>query len=190
MIIRRTEKIVVFTAVAALAACQSETFATNQSTAVAPSVSPWRLMLAHDRNGAVLDGDRSNIIGAVRSGCQVRVAWGSARTEPPRRSVEHVSDVKWITVRNGDQVFAQIGDFLINLAALGEPAEDHPRREEFGGTQHVVEWRATLSTDGSFNAVWYKPHSGEFVTRRPQNHPMRWYADCQPDNPSPLYQEG
>lgn len=149
----------------------------------------WHLMLAHDRDGNIRSGAESNVIDAVRSGCQIRIAWGGGRADPPRRSIEHVADVKWISVRNGESVNAQIGDFLINLSALGEPVEEHPRRQEYGGTQHVVHWRATLRTDGTFNAVWYKPHSGEFVARRPQNHPMKWFSDCIPDHPEPLYQK-
>ncbi|MEM1036981.1 MAG: hypothetical protein AAGI14_09515 [Pseudomonadota bacterium] len=156
---------------------------TSQSQA-----SSWHLMLSHDRDGAVKAGSERNIVDAVRSGCQIRIAWGGGRADPPRRSIEHVADVKWITVRNGERVSAQIGDFLINLVALGDPPEDHPRREEFGGTQEVVHWRATLMADGSFDAVWFKPHSGEFITRRPQNHPMKWFADCRPGSPEPLYQ--
>ncbi|MEM8491630.1 MAG: hypothetical protein AAF756_12485 [Pseudomonadota bacterium] len=152
--------------------------------------SPWTLMLSHDRDGVVKAGSSADLVDAVRSGCQLRIAWGGGRADPPRRSVEHVAEVKWVTVRNGEQVYAQIGDFMPNLVALGEPEEDHPRREEFGGTKDVVEWRATLSTDGSFDAVWFKPHSGEFVTRRPQNHPMKWFADCRPGHPQPLYQRG
>jgi len=149
--------------------------------------SPWLLMLFHDSQGQVLDGTEANLVKAVRSGCQLRVAWGGSRTEPPRRSVEHVADVKWITVRDGERVQAQIGDFLINLVALGEPEEDHPRRQEFGGTQKVINWRATLKTDGTFDAVWFVPHSGEFITRRPQRYPMKWFADCHPKISSPLF---
>ncbi len=174
-----------------VSACQANFGRTSdafQQTSESSLRSPWHLMLAHDRDGKVLEGAQSNIVDAVRSGCQLRIAWGGGRADPPRRSVEHASDVKWVTVRNGEHVHAQIGDFLINLVALGEPLEDHPRREEFGGTQQVVEWRATLGTDGSFDAVWFKPHTGEFVTRRPQNHPMKWFADCKPGKPAPLYQ--
>lgn len=169
-----------------LAACQNSAV---DAVLAQTSPSPWHLMLSHDRDGNVKEGSTDNIVKAVRSGCQLRIAWGGGRADPPRRSVEHVADVKWVTVRNGERVQAQIGDFLINLVALGDLPAEHPRREEFGGVEHVVKWRATLSPDGSFNAVWYKPHSGEFVTRRPQNHPMKWFADCNPESADPLYQK-
>ena len=46
-----------------------------------------------------------------------------------------------------------------------------------------------MKPDGSFNAIWNKPHSGALVTRRPQNYPMKWYADCDPGEALPLYPE-
>lgn len=134
-----------------------------------------------------MEGSHERIIAAVRNGCQLRIAWGSHRTEPSFRSVEHVADVKWVTARNGETISAQIGDFLINLTALGEPPEEHPRRDEYGGTEQVIKWRATLQTDGTFDAVWFAPHSGDFIARRPQRHPMKWYADCDPAHSEPLY---
>ena len=67
--------------------------------------------------------------------------------------------------------------------------DDFPRADSFGGTDEIVQWRATLKPDGSFNAIWNKPHSGALVTRRPQNYPMKWYADCDPGEALPLYPE-
>lgn len=142
--------------------------------------SPWHLMLSHDDAGEVQSGSVDKLVNTVRSGCQHRIAWGGSG----RRTVEHVADVKWITVHNDNELKAQIGDFLFNLEIMGE---DFPRAEPFGGTDSVTHWRATLKPDGSFNAIWYKPHSGEMVTRRPQNYPMKWYADCNPGKAAPLY---
>jgi len=144
--------------------------------------SPWHLMLAHDKDGNVQDGSVANVVNTVRNGCQHRIAWGGAG----RRTVEHVADVKWITVHNDVELKAQIGDFIFNQEFLGE---DFPRAEPFGGTDEIVQWRATLKPDGSFNAIWYKPHSGALVTRRPQTYPMKWYADCDPGVAAPLYPE-
>lgn len=170
-----------------LTACQSpdkqaldNTGTITQSNQSSELGSPWHLMLSHDREGQLLEGSVAQVVNAVRSGCQHRIAWGGAG----RRTVEHVADVKWITVYNDNELKAQIGDFLFNLEFLGD---DFPRAEPFGGTDEVVHWRATLKPDGSFNAIWYKPHSGELVTRRPQNHPMKWYADCDPGITEPLY---
>lgn len=90
-------------------------------------------------------------------------------------------------MRDSENVEVQIGDFLINHSVLGEPAIEHPGRERFGGTDKAVKWRANLKTDGTFDAVWYFEHSGDFITRVPQRHHMKWFADCKPGQAAPLF---
>lgn len=149
----------------------------------------WHLQLSHSANGDVLRGSHANLINSIRSGCEIRVAWGARRKADPQRTIEHIATPLWVAVRDGMQVEVQLDDFLINLPVLGEPETDHTRRAQFGGTSEVVMWRANLKTDGSFDAVWFKPHSGEFVYRAPQQHPMKWFSDCAAvDSTSTLYE--
>lgn len=95
--------------------------------------------------------------------------------------------LRWISVLNGNQIRANVDGFMSNLAVLGEPPENHPRMERFGGTQKAVMWRATLHSDGRFDAIWYGGADGELKVRMPQRHPMRWFADCEPAPAAPLY---
>ncbi|MEL7312582.1 MAG: hypothetical protein AAFN07_13805 [Pseudomonadota bacterium] len=156
-------------------------------TATSDLVPSWHLQLAHDANGNVTDGSEQNLVATIRAGCQIRVAWGARRRADPQRTIEHSAEPQWISVRDGQSVAAQIGGFTPNLSVFGEDPASHPRFERFGGTETLVEWRADIATDGSFNAVWYQPHSGTFVERVPQQHPMRWYADCVAISEAPLY---
>ncbi|MEP3226535.1 MAG: hypothetical protein ABJO01_11210 [Parasphingorhabdus sp.] len=143
------------------------------------------MLLAHDADGKVGQGDRQHIVNAVRQGCRIRIAWGS---KGATRTIEHIAEPMWIAIRDSSDIEAQIGDFMINLNALGDPPSDHPRRERFGGVDKVVKWRASLKPDGTFNAVWYYPHDGEFISRVPQRHPMKWFADCKPEAAEALFQ--
>jgi len=147
----------------------------------------WHLKLAHSEDGEVQSGSKAELIGAIRNGCQVRVAWGARRAADPNMTIEHIAIPGWISVRNSNDVEVQLDGFMSNLAVLGEPPEDHPRRERFGGTEKAVSWRANLKTDGSFEAIWYYAHTGELVERVPQTHPMKWFADCRNYNSTPLY---
>ncbi|MEO1657409.1 MAG: hypothetical protein AAFR65_06780 [Pseudomonadota bacterium] len=149
--------------------------------------SPWQLKLAHTAEGEVTAGSEAALIDAIRGGCDLKVAWGARRLADPQRTIEHASRPLWVAVRDGETVEVQLGDYLINLSVLGEPNEAHLQRERFGGTEQVVFWRANLRTDGTFDAVWYAPHSGEFIERVPQRHPMRWYANCGTTDTPPLY---
>ena len=153
----------------------------------APENSGWHVMLSHDADGSVESGSVDNIVAAVRSGCQLRVAWGARRAADPSQTIEHIAEPIWVSIRNGDSVEIQLDNFLINHSVLGEPEAEHPRRERFGGTSKTVMWRANLKTDGSFDAIWYSPQTGKLITRIPQQHRMKWFADCQPGQTEPLF---
>lgn len=146
------------------------------------------IALRHDAQGDVVSGSVENLIRSIRSGCDIKVGWGARRATDPQSTIEHLASPVWISVRNGNAVEVQLSDFLINLPVLGEPDTDHPRRERFGGTSRVVMWRANLKTDGSFDAVWYDPVTGELITRVPQNHPMTWFSSCAGVSPQPLFE--
>jgi len=105
----------------------------------------WHLKLAHSEDGEVQSGSKAELIGAIRNGCQVRVAWGARRAADPNMTIEHIAIPGWISVRNSNDVEVQLDGFMSNLAVLGEPPEDHPRRERFGGTEKAVSWRANLN---------------------------------------------
>ena len=148
----------------------------------------WQVAFHHDRDGKILSGSTKELISAIRRGCNLRIGWGAHRRADPSQTIEHIATPVWVAVRNSDTVEVQLDDFLINLNVLGEPPEDHPRRERFGGTQKAVNWRANLKTDGSFNAVWYDAATGAFIERARQRHPMKWFVDCKPDAANPLFQ--
>ncbi|MEL7296936.1 MAG: hypothetical protein AAGJ86_04690 [Pseudomonadota bacterium] len=147
----------------------------------------WHLLLAHDSDGTVSEGAAEQVANAVRHGCVVRIAWGARRLADPSQTVEHVAEATWISVRNGDQLQAQLDGFMSNLHALGAPAEQHPRLDRFGGSEQAILWRALLSNDGHFDAIWYGSVDGALKARIPQQHPMRWYADCDGKAAMPLY---
>lgn len=139
----------------------------------------WVLQLAHTKDGDVLTGSEAALVQAIRSGCTVRVAWGGRRRSDPSLTVEHAAILTWVTVRNGTSVSGEIRGLTPNRSVLGEDPASHPTMDRFGGTSAVVEWRAGVATDGTFDAIWFYPHSGEFIERVPQRHPMRWFTDCQ-----------
>lgn len=156
-------------------------------SATIASAASWNVALHHDKDGNVISGSSDALVSAIRRGCQLRVGWGAKRAADPTQTIEHLATPAWVTVRNSNMVEVQLSDFIINLDVLGEAAVDHPRRERFGGTEKAVNWRATLKTDGSFNAVWYSAATGEFVTRMPQRHPMKWFTDCVPGAAEPYF---
>ena len=121
----------------------------------APQTPKWHLALRHDDQGLVDAGSVDDLIAAVRLGCEIRVAWGARRRADPTRTIEHVATPIWVSVRDSKTVEVQLGDFLINLGVLGEPAEEHPQREPYGGTEKAVIWRANLKSVSLHDATGY-----------------------------------
>lgn len=156
-------------------------------SACEPGAPGWHLAVKHDSQGVIQEGELERLVDAVRAGCDIRVAWGARRRADSTRTIEHIAEPVWVSVRDGGSVEVQLDQFMINLGVLGEPAAEHPQREPYGGTERAVMWRANLKTDGTFDAVWYDAATGEFITRVPQRHPMSWFTDCVPGNAAPLY---
>ena len=61
----------------------------------------WQKVFQNDENGKAVFGDKSKLIDAVRLGYPIRLGWGSNR-------VEHVADADFLTIFEGEEVFAQI----------------------------------------------------------------------------------
>lgn len=147
----------------------------------------WHLALRHDRDGSVMQGSHATLIDGIRNGCALRVAWGVRRSSDPTRTIEHVATPVWVSLRDGQRVEVQLDEFMINLNVLGEPAHEHANRVPYGGTDRAVHWRASLTTNGEFNAVWFDRQSGELIRRVPQRHAMSWFVQCAPQPAVPLF---
>ncbi|MDH7447793.1 hypothetical protein [Aquimarina sp. 2201CG14-23] len=65
----------------------------------------WQMVFRNDENGQVTFGDKSKLIDAVRLGYPVRIGWGSNR-------VEHVATADFLTIFQGEEVFAQINTIV------------------------------------------------------------------------------
>jgi len=61
----------------------------------------WQKVFQNDENGETTFGDKSKLLDAVRLGYPIRIGWGSNR-------VEHVADADFLTIFEGEEVFAQI----------------------------------------------------------------------------------
>lgn len=61
----------------------------------------WQKIFQNDENGQHTFGNKSKLIDAVRLGYPIRIGWGSNR-------IEHVADADFLSIFEGEEVFAQI----------------------------------------------------------------------------------
>lgn len=77
------------------------------------SNSGWQKVFQNDAGGKTLFGDKSALIDAVRLGYPIRIGWGSTR-------VEHVAEADFLTIFEGEEVFAQIKTIIGQAPAIEE----------------------------------------------------------------------
>ncbi len=70
--------------------------------------SEWHLVFRNDKAGNTIYGDKSELIRFARAGYPMRVGFGGRSATDSARSVEHIADCQFLTVRNSTEVFAQI----------------------------------------------------------------------------------
>lgn len=72
----------------------------------------WKLLYKNDKNGNAVFGDKDELISYVRKGHPIKIGWASRRRNDTTKTVEHIVDAEFLTIANGNQIFAQIKPFL------------------------------------------------------------------------------
>lgn len=140
----------------------------------ASDVPEWQLVYRHDADGQVVAGSKAELLGAIRRGSPIRIAWGvKVEREGRVRSVEHVADPVFASIVDGDHVVVQLPEHIAQRAYA-----------DIGGAvfdDAAVMWRGLMTTQGIFDAVWVNRATGEVVRRLPQRVGLAWFA-FQPEN--------
>jgi len=88
------------------------TFSSCTKKETKETVREWKLEYKNDAYGNKLFGNKEALISYIRQGYPVRIGWASQRRKDSTKSVEHTVDAEFITIANGNDVFAQITPFL------------------------------------------------------------------------------
>ncbi|MEM7380801.1 MAG: hypothetical protein AAF361_06325 [Bacteroidota bacterium] len=80
----------------------------------------WILVYRNDRDGRALYGDKQKLIDAVRNGLPIRIGFGGRGRTDSTRSVEHLTEAKFLTIANNREVFAQVPQILGQLPFLAD----------------------------------------------------------------------
>jgi hypothetical protein len=83
----------------------------------------WRLIYAVDSTGRRTQGDKAQLLRAVRAGQAVRVGWGVSWRLPDGTAggVEHVAPAVFLTIHH-EEVFAQLAPIMGQTPSAREPA--------------------------------------------------------------------
>ncbi|MDW3650297.1 MAG: hypothetical protein R8P61_24700 [Bacteroidia bacterium] len=70
-----------------------------------PTQAGWQKVFQNDAEGNAVFGNKAQLMDAVRLGYPIRIGWGSNR-------IEHVADADFLTIFEGEEVFAQIRSII------------------------------------------------------------------------------
>lgn len=72
----------------------------------------WELVYKNDAEGNAVYGSKEDLIDAVRAGNSIRVGFGFRSRRDSTRTIEHVTDAKFLTILDGEHVFAQVPQII------------------------------------------------------------------------------
>jgi hypothetical protein len=129
----------------------------------------WRLVYLHEASGTPIQGAKSALFDAVRSGYPIRFAWGAALgTSEEPASVEHAAEPVFISIMSDQELFVQLPEHS------AQTSYHDPKQASLGNP--AVMWRGMMGTDGRFDAVMVDRASGRQTWRMPQRARIAWFA--------------
>lgn len=130
----------------------------------------WKLEYKNDTNGNKVFGNKEALISYVRKGNPIRIGWASRRRNDSTKTVEHIVDAEFITIANGDEVFAQIKPFLAQRPDL---TSDTLSMTLMPSQSHWI-----LSTNGLISTMSINYGKDTVSTSKPKpfRHDISWFT--------------
>lgn len=127
------------------------------------SDSGWQKVFQNDAMGKTSFGDKTKLIEAVRLGYPIRLGWGSNR-------VEHVADAEFLTIFEGEEVFAQIKTIIGQAPQI----DSDSLKIRFRTENH---WTMIAGTNGYSNSIMTNYFQDTLVGGGTDRYrPYTWYV--------------
>lgn len=148
----------------------------------------WRLIYHHDAQGQAIAGSKAALLEAVRAGLPVRLGWGRQSSRDTSRSIEHVSDIHFLSIVDGEDVFGQ----TVSIVGQAPRRDNDTIKVFFRPSNH---WTMMAGTNGFTTGLMRDYLADTLVNSgRERQQALRWYVlyDGQPLSQqavSPLWSE-
>lgn len=136
----------------------------------ASDITGWKLIFQTNRDGTPKYGSKEELINSIRKGSPIRVGWHSRRRNDTTKSVEHFLDATFITIANGDEVFAQLQPFLAQRPDLTS--------DTLSMTLIPNQMNWILGTNGTISSVGlnYEKDTATAYDPSPFRYEIGWYV--------------
>ena len=142
----------------------------------APETQEWTLVFRNDENGKPIFGDKDELISLVRKGYAIKIGWASRRQGDTTKTVEHTVDAEFLTIANGEEVFAQIRPFLAQRPDLTS--------DTLSMTLMPVQLNWILGTNGIISSANIDISQDSIRTSPPKlfGHGLSWFVKISSPN--------
>lgn len=122
----------------------------------------WQKVYQNDQDGQSMYGEKDKLLNAVRLGYPVRIGWGSSR-------IEHVADADFLTIFQGEEVFAQIKKIIGQAPSI----QNDSLKINFRKENH---WTKIASTNGYTSTLMTNYLNDSIVGGRERYSTTTWYV--------------
>lgn len=127
----------------------------------------WQLIYQNDDNGNAVFGELTALKNAIRTGKEIRIAWGFQHPENTVVRVEHVADAAFLTIQSDSIVYAQIRPIT------GQT----PDFENFQILlKENLEWLFIGGTSGAMDTMMRNVITGEIVRHELRKNGFKWFV--------------
>lgn len=135
----------------------------------------WKLVYRHDNDGNKLSGSKQELRDAVRKGYPIRVGFGGRSRSDTTISVEHVADAKFLTIANGEEVFAQVDPIIGQNPDLEADTVTIQFRDS-------LEWCIIIGTNGQSDRITTNRLKGKVQGQTSRKMTASWFALLPPSD--------
>ncbi len=127
----------------------------------------WQLRYQNDDKGEAVFGQLENLKSAVRSGKEIRIAWGFQHPDKKEVRVEHIAEAAFLTIQSDSIVYAQIRPIT------GQT----PDFENFQILlKENLEWLFIGGTSGAMDTMMRNVITGEIVRHELRTSSFKWFV--------------
>lgn len=148
------------------------------------NTSDWTVLYRHNAEGKTISGNKDHLIKAVRLGLPVRIGFGGRRPLDTLKSVEHLADAQFLTIANGNEVFAQISPIFGQKPSLDSDTLSVELR-------NLSQWTMIIGTNGERSTLSRVFGFEAENESKQSNRGATWYVKLPTDfgtaNSNPLW---
>ena len=150
--------------VTVFSACQAPNNNHQQSS------STWKIVYRNDKYGNTVSGNKTDLLNAARLGYPIRIGFGGRRTSDTTKSVEHLADATFLTITNGNDLFAQIAPIIGQNPNLDSDSLGVVFREN-------LSWTIVVGTTGFSDRLMIDRFQDKVVGHRTRPTEVSWFVN-------------